>query len=232
MSDGETRSEAEQRMRMEECIRMAEDEYDQIYEPRTHRNPAGHFSDAEDLYCEAIGLARQLGESRTAEEIEKRLEHIKAVYRGQIAGGEGYAATPYSHVSDLEMEELAGIEDNAERVVESCRTMTNFDFGFDDRSVKWLDGWVNRMRAHWTAKADCERMGWGLGSYLGEAVIRACGGKWAHDEDGWHVRFDGENRAYPMSKTLRHIANGPEDSVYAFYRAVIALRKEKLGIKL
>jgi len=46
--------------RLRQCIKLGEDAYDQMYEPRTHNNPAGHYSDAKDYFCEAIGLAREL----------------------------------------------------------------------------------------------------------------------------------------------------------------------------
>jgi hypothetical protein len=70
---------------MERCIALGEDAYEQMYEPRTHTNPAGHYSDAKDFLGEAIGLARSLGLDARAEELTKRLEHIKAVYRSQFS---------------------------------------------------------------------------------------------------------------------------------------------------
>jgi hypothetical protein len=36
--------------RMHQCIRSGEDAYDQLYEPRTHSNPAGHYSEAKDMF--------------------------------------------------------------------------------------------------------------------------------------------------------------------------------------
>lgn len=70
--------------RLSECTRLGEDAYDQLYEPRTHTNPAGHYSDAKDFFAEAIGLARELGLDDQALALSERLDHIKAVFRSQF----------------------------------------------------------------------------------------------------------------------------------------------------
>jgi hypothetical protein len=70
--------------RLNEYIRLGEDSYDQLYEPRVHTNPAGHYSDAKDFFIEAIGLARELGLIDQAQTLSERLAHIKAVYRSQF----------------------------------------------------------------------------------------------------------------------------------------------------
>lgn len=86
MSETEETSREQRLERMRQCIAWGEDEYDQIYEPRTHHSPAGHYSDAKEFFGEAIRLARSLGLEEKAGELTKRLEHIKTVYRGQFSG--------------------------------------------------------------------------------------------------------------------------------------------------
>jgi hypothetical protein len=71
--------------RLDRCIALGEDSYDQLYEPRTHINPAGHYSDAKDFLSEAIGLAGELGLNDQARTLSERLAHIKAVYRSQFS---------------------------------------------------------------------------------------------------------------------------------------------------
>ena len=78
--------EEEKLDRMHQCIRSGEDAYDRLYEPRTHSNPAGHYSEAKDSFGEAIALARQLGLDEQAQSLSQRLDHIKAVYRSQFSG--------------------------------------------------------------------------------------------------------------------------------------------------
>ena len=42
------------------------------------------LSEAKECYYDAIGLARRLGLVEETEALEKRLEHIKAVFRSQF----------------------------------------------------------------------------------------------------------------------------------------------------
>jgi hypothetical protein len=74
----------EKLQRLEECVRLGEDAYDQMYEPRTHTNPAGHYSDAKDFLGEAISLATALGLNERAKILSARLTHIKAVFLSQF----------------------------------------------------------------------------------------------------------------------------------------------------
>ena len=78
------REHSDRLARLSECIRLGEEAYDQMYEPRTHMNPAGHYSDAKDFFGEAIGLARELGLDDQALALSERLDHIKAVFRSQF----------------------------------------------------------------------------------------------------------------------------------------------------
>jgi len=71
--------------RLNECIRQGEDAYDQLYDPRTHAHPAGHYSEAKDSFGEAIGLAHELGLEEQAQTLSDRLNHIKAVFRSQFS---------------------------------------------------------------------------------------------------------------------------------------------------
>ena len=81
-----TEEERKERLdRLNECIRRGEDAYDQLYDPRAHNSPAGHYSEAKDSFGEAIGLARALGLDEQAQTLSERLEHIKAVFRSQFS---------------------------------------------------------------------------------------------------------------------------------------------------
>ena len=81
-----TEEERKERLdRLNECIRRGEDAYDQLYDPRTHNSPAGHYSEAKDSFGEAIGLARELGLDEQAQTLSERLEPSKAVFRSQFS---------------------------------------------------------------------------------------------------------------------------------------------------
>lgn len=62
-----------------------EQAYDDMYEKAHSSSEATMFySEAKESFYSAIGLARELGLEQEVEEIEKRLAHIKAVFRSQF----------------------------------------------------------------------------------------------------------------------------------------------------
>jgi hypothetical protein len=62
-----------------------EQAYDDMYEKAHSPSDASMFySEAKESFHSAIGLARELGLEQEVEEIEKRLAHIKAVFRSQF----------------------------------------------------------------------------------------------------------------------------------------------------
>jgi hypothetical protein len=65
------------------CKAIGEKAYDQMYE--THGSPSGLYSDAKEAFYDAIRTARELGLADEVQELEKRLEHIKAVFRSQFS---------------------------------------------------------------------------------------------------------------------------------------------------
>ena len=120
-------------------------------------------------------------------------------------------------------EAIQRIRANAELVIEQCGPICGFDpFGFNDPSVKWLDGYINRLRES-QVKPDpafVDRMTGVLGSFLGECIIRKHGGAWKHDDNGWRVEFDSKNAVFPFSKTEKQLTNGPDDSIYSLYSLI------------
>jgi hypothetical protein len=214
-----------QQNRMQECIRIAEAAYDELYEPRTHNNPAGHYTDVKDFYGEAIGLARKLGLNDEAARLEKRLAHIKEVFRNQFEKHDSNPVLvklwPPATVSDEAREQMKIlIHRNASYVVGICQTLTDFGFLYDAESVKWLDGFINDLRAKPGTAEDHDDLVSQLGAYLGQAIVENYGGVWDIDDQGWHVRFDEQNRAYPLGKVAKQLANGAEDSIFSFYSAI------------
>lgn len=63
---------------------QAETAYEQMYDARLSANAAALYSDAKEALYDAIGLARALGQEATAQRLEARLAHIKAVFRSQF----------------------------------------------------------------------------------------------------------------------------------------------------
>lgn len=69
---------------LEACIRFGEEAYDRMYEEHSSSGATGRYSDAKEAYYDAIRLAGELGLKDKTAELEKRLEHIKAVFRSQF----------------------------------------------------------------------------------------------------------------------------------------------------
>ncbi|MGA2572344.1 MAG: hypothetical protein ABSF23_17700 [Terracidiphilus sp.] len=64
---------------------MGEKAYDEMYEAHSSSGATACYSDAKEAFYDAIGLARRLELMDEVEALEKRLAHIKAVFRGQFA---------------------------------------------------------------------------------------------------------------------------------------------------
>jgi len=63
---------------------MGEKAYDDMYDAYPPGSAAAYYSDAKECFYDAIGLARRLGLEEETAALEKRLEHIKAVFRSQF----------------------------------------------------------------------------------------------------------------------------------------------------
>jgi hypothetical protein len=80
---GFERSERELKMDyLRKSKALGEKYYDQIYDARY--GSSGLYADAKDAFHDAISAANELGLKEEAAELEKRLDHIKAVYRSQF----------------------------------------------------------------------------------------------------------------------------------------------------
>jgi len=55
--------------------------YDMMYDSR---NPGHEYRETKEFFEEAVSLARRMGREAEAAELEKRFEHIKAVFRSQF----------------------------------------------------------------------------------------------------------------------------------------------------
>lgn len=122
-------------------------------------------------------------------------------------------------------EQIRGIRANAELVIRTFARETEFDFGYNKDSVKWLDAYIEHIRKTDRTEEEFNQLVSNLGSFLGEAIIRSFGGVWALDQRGWAVRWDEFNLVYPFLKVAKHLKNGECDSIFSFYAVTGALRK-------
>jgi len=78
------RTPREQRLNaLRACTAIGEKAYDQMYEARG--SVSGLYSDTKEAFYDAISIANELGLREEAEQLSKRLENIKAVFRSQFS---------------------------------------------------------------------------------------------------------------------------------------------------
>lgn len=123
-------------------------------------------------------------------------------------------------MAELDAETQAQIAHNRDFAIEEFGELVEFPFGLNKESVAWLEGFIERQRESGNAKP-----GGGLhsvlGSFLGEAIIAAAGGRWDEDEHGIGVLFPNGDKCFPFAKVAKQMENGINDSVTSFYGIAI-----------
>src|SRR6266481_2399022 len=106
----------------------------------------------------------------------------------------------------------------AEDVVSQLRDDLGVELKYDEESIEWLDGYINRIRTQLKKEAYLG-LATALGAYVGETIIKTYGGEWAHFEklDQWGIRFDDGNGAFPISKVYKQLEDGEFDSIFSFF---------------
>jgi len=115
------------------------------------------------------------------------------------------------------------IRANAELVVQQIRQLSGMDFGYTHESVKWLEGYIERLReaGQFENAEPKTKLISVFGSFLGECVIRCYGGAWKLHEPGvWGVAFNEDNIAFPFAKVAKQIDNGLEDGIASFFKLI------------
>ncbi|HYN85772.1 MAG TPA: hypothetical protein VER32_10985 [Pyrinomonadaceae bacterium] len=109
----------------------------------------------------------------------------------------------------------------AEFFIATMRANVGVELGYDESSVEWADGFVERQRERF--RDDATGLVNVVGSFLGECVIANFGGRWSeHETGGWGVLFDAGTTAFPFAKVSKQFANGREggDSIHSFYTTI------------
>jgi hypothetical protein len=70
--------------KLETFIRQAEEAYDRLYDEWSRSGRAAAYNECKENMAEAIHLARDMGLGEKVAQLEKRLQHIKAVFRHQM----------------------------------------------------------------------------------------------------------------------------------------------------
>jgi hypothetical protein len=115
---------------------------------------------------------------------------------------------------------------NAESVIKMFHAEVDVSLSYDQQSVAWIDGYIERNRKTMDEKT-IQWFVWALGAYLGESIIRVFGGEWKQINGIWGIAFDERNAAFPFAKVHKQIRNGHEggDSVASFFNSIGGLFK-------
>jgi len=70
--------------RIEFFVRQAEEAYNRLYDEWSSSGRAAAYNECKESMADAIRLARELGLEDKVIELEKKLEHYKAVFRHQM----------------------------------------------------------------------------------------------------------------------------------------------------
>jgi hypothetical protein len=121
------------------------------------------------------------------------------------------------------MVDTTAIKANAELVQRVCQPLVDFPFSYDEPSVTWLEGYIERLRASGGLKDNFDTYVSVFGSYLGEAIIASFGGEWSDTgEDSLHIALPGNNKALPFNKVRKQMEDGVDsgESIASFYRMI------------
>lgn len=137
------------------------------------------------------------------------------------AADEAPAASVETSTSALSAKAREAIEKNAALVRRTMPDVAGIPFEYDEASVEWLDGYIDRMRGQFGDEPG--RLSQVLASYIGESIRHAYGGRWVDAEDGIGIEIRPDFIVFPFNKVNKQFENGPEDSVLSFYQSIPAL---------
>jgi hypothetical protein len=134
---------------------------------------------------------------------------------------EAQAASVETSASALSAEAREAIDKNSQLVRSRMPEVAGIPFEYDEASVEWLDGYINRMRDQFGDEPG--RLSQVLASYIGESIRRRYGGRWVDTEGSIGVEIRPDFIVFPFNKVDKQFENGPEDSVLSFYRSIPVL---------
>lgn len=134
------------------------------------------------------------------------------------SGAESYERIPSPGTCSPIVE---GIKANAEASIEELAHLTDFEFGYHRESVAWLEGYLERVKAagvfHGPGRDKLISV---FGSFLGECIIRSCGGTWKQRDGVWGIAFDDETFARPFAAVTAQVDRGLTYGIRSFFDRV------------
>jgi hypothetical protein len=120
---------------------------------------------------------------------------------------------------------------HAELAVQAARAVSRVRLDYSVRSLERLDGIIEGFRRERITADQAPETLFTLGCYLGEVIIRECGGEWRIvsetslgpvSDSRLVVQLDSGGVANPIGKVFKRLHNGRVDSLPFFYRVLAA----------
>jgi hypothetical protein len=120
---------------------------------------------------------------------------------------------------------------HAELAVKAARSISYVRLDYSVRSLKKLDGIIARFRRERVKGNEIRETLFTFGCYLGEVMIRHCGGEWRVPQETplgrvagvpMVVELESGDVVNPIGKVFKRLRNGKEDSLPRFYQAFAA----------
>ena len=105
---------------------------------------------------------------------------------------------------------ISGIRRLALYVIQEFQPLSEIDLEFNAESVAGAEGFIERERSRRDlSKGVPEGLVNRLGSFLGECIVAATGGKWESSEEqkDWGIQFESGSLAFPFVKVLKAAHN-------------------------
>ena len=136
---------------------------------------------------------------------------------------------PIAGFVPLEGKSLENLDNTAAYILEGVRRDLGPGTSYGPQAVKLISDDIDRNRARYNADENLRKQVlWRYGAFLGKAIIEsAAPGKviWMDNGvDNFALRLTTSKGETPMcapfTKVIKHLSNGPEDSVYGFFLAM------------
>ena len=102
------------------------------------------------------------------------------------------------------------------------------DLSYDREGVKWVDGFVERMRSQLPPEKHTN-VSIPLAEFVGECIVQTYGGTWKQRDKIWGVHIKEDVWVCPGAKVAKQFANGHSDSVLSFFECIPILWDQHPG---
>lgn len=119
----------------------------------------------------------------------------------------------------------AGLRERARLVVETFETQFHVPMNYDEESIASIEVYLELIRELLTVE-NAEEFITSIGAYLGECLVRQCGGSWSNEPGWWSVRLADGVFASPFVQVRAQLQVGREQSVVRYFRCLSSLAKK------